>query len=102
MTRFNDVLTLNSVTRGFDEEGNPTKETTPRVVYCNRFKLGAANRYAARQAGLKADVELQVRACDYEGESDATYNGEPYTIEDVSIEGEFARLTLGKRSGNGR
>lgn len=102
MTRFNDVLTLESVTRGFDEEGNPTKVPTPRVVYCNRFKLGATNRYAARQAGLKADVELQVRTCDYDGESNAIYDGEPYVVEDVSIEGEFARLTLGKRSGNGR
>lgn len=98
--RWNSTCTLISTQWGFDAAGNPVEERTEAAAFCNRFTVGATAQVAARTAGLHRDAEVQLRACDYDGQEALRIDGDPdeYTVEDVSESGDFVRLTLARRA----
>lgn len=72
-----------------------------RTVFGNQRTMGATSWMAQRSAGLHADAEIQVRACDYAGEPSCSIDGTEYEVERCKGQGEFVTLTLKRRLGNG-
>lgn len=102
MTRWNDTCELLSSPERFqDAEGNWHQGTQhAATVYCNRFAVGGSTWASVVDAGLRADAELQVRACDYAGQDEVRFHGTEYDVTRVVDSGEFVRLTLGRRLSN--
>ena len=68
---------------------------------CNPYTVGADSWATAVDLGLRADAEIQLRACDYADESSCVYEGVEYDVEKVTRTGELVRLQLGRRASNG-
>lgn len=68
MARYSMTANLVSSTVEVDERGNACETRDYKKVFVNIFSVGATERMAARSAGLKADGEIRLRSCDYEGE----------------------------------
>lgn len=100
--RWADVVTLVSHPgmeqdeTGAWHEGEPTE----RAVFCNRRTLGAQRRSEAVDVGMRAEAEVEVRTCDYHGETEAVFLGVRYDAE-PSQSGDFTYLTLGRRVADG-
>lgn len=95
--RWTDTVTLVSHELTQDEWGAWHEgEATEREVFCNRRTLGARRRSEAADVGMRAVAEVEIRTCDYEGETEAVYLGETYDAE-PSVSGDFTYLTLGRR-----
>lgn len=99
--RYNSVATLFKEVVETDERGNmaPVKGE-PHEVFVNRFSIGMSAFMAAREAGLHADAEIQLRAIDYDDENIAVMDGKEYTVERVDCSGDFTQLTLARRLSN--
>lgn len=103
MTRWFEICTLVS-------DGEPTQtesgswtigEQEETVVFCNPYTVGLDTWLVSnRDLGLKADAEIQVRACDYTGQPTVLYRDNEYTVEKVTDSGEFIRLQLGRKAKN--
>lgn len=96
--RWTDAITLVSypdmaqdATRAW-HRGEPSK----RVVLCNRRTLGLQRRTESVDLGMRADAEVEVRTCEYNGETEALYLGTTYDCE-ATVDGDFTYLTLGRR-----
>lgn len=76
-------------------------EPERRVRFCNSYTVGADSWATAVDLGLRADAEIQLRACDYADESSCVYDGVEYDVEKVTRTGELVRLQLGRRASNG-
>ena len=76
-------------------------EPERRVRFCNPYTVGADSWATAVDLGLRADAEIQLRACDYADESSCVYEGVEYDVEKVTRTGELVRLQLGRRASNG-
>lgn len=100
--RWNDVVTLVSHPDRYQDETGGWHEGEPakRQVFCNRRKLGLARRsYIANHyadIGMTPSAEVEVRTCDYDGETEVIYGGETYYAEPTES-GDFTVLTLGRR-----
>ena len=77
-----------------DDEGVMDVEDEKTEVFCNEFSVGANTWSSMYEIGISVDAELQVRACDYDGQRDVLYDGVWYSVERVKAEGDFVRLTL--------
>lgn len=100
--RYALAVTLRAQTVEQDPEtGQQRKTATARTVFGNQRTMGATSWMAQRSAGLHADAEIQVRACDYEGEPSCVIDGTEYEVERCKGTGEFVTLTLKRRLGNG-
>lgn len=99
--RFDSVATLFTEVVQPDEMGNlkPVKGE-PHEVFVNTYSIGLSSFMAAREAGLHADAEIQLRSVDYGGENIAVLDGKDYTVERVDGSGDFATLTLARRLSN--
>lgn len=97
MARFNDVATLVTARIEFDEVGAAHEVTEEREVFANAFSVSTDAALAARAQGLRIYAVLQVRTCDYDGESLCRYRGELLSVEGSSADGELCKLTLTKR-----
>ena len=69
-------------------------------MYSNTFSIGLSAFMAAKEAGLHADSEIEVRAVDYHGENIVAIDGVEYTVERMQEYGDFVRLTLARRLSN--
>lgn len=92
--RWNATCTLVEKVYTPDDEGVMAYEEARTEVFCNEFSIGAGTWSSMYEIGISADAELQVRTCDYSGQRDVIYKGEPYSVEIVKAEGDFTRLTL--------
>lgn len=102
MTRWNETLKLVSVEKVQDDSGAFVDERSERAVFCNPMTMGTTAWTAARAGGLKADVEVQVRSADYNGEQRAVFRGVECEVERAQDSGEFTALTMAKRANGGR
>lgn len=101
--RWIDTVTLVSREPYQDEvgawhEGEPVE----RTVFCNRRTLSLQRRSEAVDVGMRADAEVEVRTCDYAGETEAVYSlvpgAAPETFDaEPSVSGDFTYLTLSRR-----
>jgi len=106
MSRFCDYAQLIQVTSSQDEYGNPIEASVSTLVFANIYKISTSTWLSARNAGLNADAEIEVRSCEYSGQERVKMgdgaNAVTYDVERSSNTGEFTRLTLAKRvSSNG-
>lgn len=98
--RWNDVVTLVDLTPTQDDLGNwvtPDPDDAPsRQVFCNRRSVSFMHRGDYVDVGMELAAEVQVRTCDYHGETKAVYHGERYDCES-SASGDLTVLALGRR-----
>lgn len=98
--RWNDVVTLVDLTPAQDDLGSwvtPDIDDAPkRQVFCNRRSVSFMHRGDYVDVGMELAAEVQVRTCDYHGETKAVYHGERYDCES-SASGDLTVLTLGRR-----
>lgn len=98
--RWNDVVTLVDLTPTQDDLGSwvtPDIDDAPkRQVFCNRRSVSFMHRGDYVDVGMELAAEVQVRTCDYQGETKAVYHGERYDCES-SASGDLTVLTLGRR-----
>lgn len=98
--RWNDVVTLVDLTPKQDDLGSwvtPDIDDAPkRQVFCNRRSVSFMHRGDYVDVGMELAAEVQVRTCDYHGETKAVYHGERYDCES-SASGDLTVLTLGRR-----
>jgi len=94
-----EVLTLIRTERGTDGLGYPTTSgTRRRQVYAQLRSVGRSEFYQAHQAGIRAEVLAIVRAFDYEGETEAEFNGRRFTvIRTFRCDRDRLELTLSDR-----
>lgn len=93
-------MTLVDLTPTQDDLGSwvtPDIDDAPkRQVFCNRRSVSFMHRGDYVDVGMELAAEVQVRTCDYHGETKAVYHGERYDCES-SASGDLTVLTLGRR-----
>lgn len=101
--RWTDTITLVSREPYQDSVGTWHEgEPTVTVVFCNRRTLGLKRRSEAVDVGMRADAEVEVRTCDYAGQTEAAYalapggGSETFDVE-PTVSGDFTYLTLSRR-----
>ena len=100
MTRFNGVANLISEDVEYLEDGSTSIARTEKTVFINFYNRSAYAVTQARAQGLRADLEIQLRSCDYDHQQDVSIDGTEYKVEQVTDTGEFTRLTLRRRLAN--
>lgn len=104
--RWAEVVTLVSYPEETQDEtgGWHRGEPNRRQVFCNSRSISIerrsyiANHYA--DIGMIPKAEIEVRTCDYEGETEALYRGETYYAEPTEY-GDLTTLVLGRRLSDG-
>ena len=101
--RWNDTCTLVGSPNRYQDEAGAWHEGEPakREVFCNRYSVGADAWATSLDAGLRADAEVQLRACEYAREQTVVFDGVEYDVERVVGKGDFVRLQLGRHVSNG-
>ena len=75
-----DIATLVAVKKTVNENGYKAENETRREVFVNKKSATRSEFYAAKQAGDKIALVLEVRGTDYEGETRVEYDGKPYEV----------------------
>lgn len=63
-----------------NENGYKVETEARREVFVNKKSATRSEFYAAKQAGDKIALVLEVRGSDYEGETRIEYGGNPYEV----------------------
>lgn len=92
--RWNRTCVLVAKTYAPDDEGVMRATDVKTEVFCNEFSVGAHTWSSMYEIGISADAEIQVRACDYEGQRDVVLDGKQYSVETVTGAGDFKNLVL--------
>lgn len=95
--RWAATATLVGVSEAQRADGSFSEGREEREVFCNERSVGTSAWLAARAAGLHADAEIELRACDYDGQSSCTLRGVEYEVESARSTGETCTLTLRRR-----
>lgn len=99
--RWNDAVELLDVTPVQDGLGawhEPDPDEAPsRLVLCNPWSMSVERRASAADVGMRPEAQVQVRACEYAGETKARYHGATYDCEASASGGDLMVLTLGRR-----
>lgn len=92
--RWNETCTLIRKVYSQTDEGvqQPTEDRTP--VFCNSRHVGAKTWSSMYEIGISVDAQVQVRSCDYSGQSHVKYRDKTYTVEVIEELGDFTVLTL--------
>ena len=93
MARYDAVATMLATATTLDDLGVPSTTTTERTVYANERTMGSTAYYAAAQAGAHPTAVLQVRRCDYQGETALRYLGKVLSVTRVQRTPEYVVLT---------
>lgn len=107
MSRWCDAVTLIlsiPLTEETNSNGFPGLATEERrLVFCNKKSVGYSEFYQSQQAGYKAELKLQIRTQDYNGETLVEFEGRRYKVLRTyeSKGGEFTELTLSDLSEGG-
>lgn len=75
-----DIATLVGVKKTVNENGYKVETEARREVFVNKKSATRSEFYAAKQAGDKIALVLEVRGSDYEGETWIEYGGTPYEV----------------------
>lgn len=95
--RWNDVATLVSHDLTQDESGAWHEGDPKRVeVFCNRRSIGAYRKSSEADVGMRAEAEIEVMTCDYDGQTEVEFMGKSYDAE-PTWHGDTTYLTLGRR-----
>jgi hypothetical protein len=62
--------------------------------------MGLTQAASVIDMGLRVSAQVQVRACDYDGQDQARYHGEELEVTYVSGGGEYRYLTLARKVGD--
>lgn len=90
---FRDVITLTSITKGKDEEGNPVNtQPIKRDVFADKKSVRSNEFYLASQQGRNLAYMFIVRSVDYNQETILEFEGKPYNIFRFYDTGEFTEL----------
>lgn len=74
------MATLVAIKKTADEDGYKTNDETRREVFCNKKSATRSEFYAAKQAGDKIALVLEVRGVDYQDETRVEFEGKPYEV----------------------
>lgn len=100
MNKYGEI-TLISKTYMQDEIGQEIGEVEEqRTIQCTIASIGRSEWSTARQGGYEAEIEADVFAASYNGESTALYNGKQYEIYRTYQNGDITELYLGTRIGD--
>jgi hypothetical protein len=102
VSRWNDSIILLSSPASYQDEAGAWHEGT-RVateVFCNPRTLGLTQAASVVDLGLRVSAQVQVRACDYDGQDQARYHGQELEVTYVSGGGEYRYLTLARKVGD--
>lgn len=99
--RWAAVATLVAVSEEQRADGSFAESREESEVFCNERAVGASAWLAARAAGLHADAEVELRACDYSGQASCVLRGAEYEVESARATGETCVLTLKRRLRSG-
>ena len=75
-----DIATLVGVKKTVNENGYKVETEARREVFVNKKSATRSEFYAAKQAGDKIALVLEVRGSDYESETRIEYGGNPYEV----------------------
>lgn len=92
--RWNETCTLVRKVYSRDDEGVQSAKDECTEVFCNPNHVGANTWSSMYEIGISIDAKLQVRSCDYSGQSHVRYRGKTYTVEIVQEIGDNTVLTL--------
>lgn len=98
--RWSDVLELIGITYTINSMGNsvPTKEKKP--VYCNRKSIRQSEYYQAMAQNLKLEEMFEIRAFDYDNETELEYGGQEFDIvRTYTKNGEIMELVCKIKAG---
>lgn len=83
-----------------DSIGNITHVQTERQVLARKNVVGTREFYNASAVGISLTAELQIRSSEYNGEQEAEYLGNRYSIIRTIPKGKFDLvLVLGTKQG---
>lgn len=97
MAKWGNVIFLLDVIDQTDADGFKVPvEGAERRVYANEKSVGYSEFYKAQQAGMSAELKLDIRTADVGAETHVRFNGKLYKILRTykSKNGEFTELTL--------
>ena len=95
-----DELTLIKITTGKDEIGNITQTETTTNILCKPNVVGTREFYNALAVGIRPTAELQIKASNYNGETEVTYRNVRYSIIRTIPKGRFDLvLVIGIKEG---
>jgi hypothetical protein len=100
MAKYNEVLTLRSVSHEETDTGAIVDVVNDVEVFFNRYTMSIENRLAGAADGFKGLVTGQVRTCDYAGQQIALIGNTKYTVTDAQNSGEFTTLTMAEKLSN--
>ena len=102
MSRWNDSIILLGAPRSYQDEAGAWHEgrREPTEVFCNPRTLGLTQAASVVDLGLRVSAQVQVRACDYDGQDQARYHGQELEVTYVSGGGEYRYLTLARKVGD--
>ena len=102
MSRWNDSIILLGAPRSYQDEAGAWHEgrREPTEVFCNPRTMGLTQAASVIDMGLRVSAQVQVRACDYDGQDQARYHGEELEVTYVSGGGEYRYLTLARKVGD--
>ena len=75
-----DMAILVNVKRTVNENGYKILTETRREVFANKKSATRSEFYAAKQAGDKISLVLEVSGIDYRGETCVEFGGKPYEV----------------------
>lgn len=75
-----EQATLVKVEKILNENAYKTETETRRTVFVNKKSATRSEFYAAKQAGDKIVLVLEVRGADYQDETRLEYGGKPYEV----------------------
>lgn len=76
-----DVITLEAVQHGTDDEGYPAETVTATEVFADVQSARRTEFYAAKQIGVTIAITVKLRAGDYAGQERLVWNGKRYKVE---------------------
>ena len=94
MTRYHETVELLTKTYEVDDEGVPQETVKRFKAYCNSYTVATQAWSTAKMANYEADDEIQLRTCDYHGETDVVYRGKAYSVFQRMEQGDFTRLLI--------
>ena len=98
--RWNSTIVLRDVDSlmTVDDEGNEIEGgPVDTEVFCNVMRAGQTYWATAAAIGNKPEAQVQVRALDYTGQTQAVFEGTEMDVE-ASRSGEYTVLTLSRHA----
>jgi SPP1 family predicted phage head-tail adaptor len=79
----------------------PTDNYAERMIFANKYSVGAAEFYEAANSGMKPEKQFEIYSFEYNDESLLKHEDKIYSIIRVQEAGEKTRITCERDVGNG-